>query len=124
MAPQNFASEVNMTPEPHGQLGQFLEKHPWEYKGEQSSFKHLPRQRAIDKKSKDEIELMLKMKANEKLIQQHVNQRTGKSITSKDIHNMVERRDGGLTELIKEMTRFPGRQHALPLFCWVVLVPM
>lgn len=48
------------------------------------------------------------MKANKKLIQQHISHGTGKSITLKDIHNMVERKDGGLTELVEEMKRIPG----------------
>ena len=52
---------------------------------------------------------MLKMKAHETLIQQHINQGTGKSSTSKDIQNIVETRDGGLTEIIEEMKRLSGK---------------
>lgn len=52
---------------------------------------------------------MLKMKANKKLIQQHITNGNGQSITLKDIHNMVERRHGGLTELIEEIKRLPGK---------------
>lgn len=48
------------------------------------------------------------MKANKKLVQQHISKGTGKAVTLKDIHNLVERKDGGLEELIQEMKRMPG----------------
>ena len=51
---------------------------------------------------------MLKMRANKKLIQQHIRNGIGKSVTLKDLHNMIERRHGGLTELIEEMKQIPG----------------
>lgn len=53
---------------------------------------------------------MLEMKANKKLIQQHISQGTGKSVTLKDIHNMAKKKHGGLKELIDEMTNLPGIQ--------------
>ena len=40
---------------------------------------------------KEEVKLMLDMKANKKLIQQHISEETGKSITLKDIHNMAKK---------------------------------
>ena len=57
---------------------------------------------------KEEVKLMLKMKANKKLIQQHISQGTGKLVTLKDIHNMATKKHGGLTELIDEMKNVPG----------------
>ena len=52
---------------------------------------------------------MLEIKANKKLIQQHIAHSTGKSLTLKDIHNMVKRKDGNLTELIEDMKHQPGK---------------
>lgn len=49
------------------------------------------------------------MKANKKLIQQHIVHSAGKSLTLKDIHNIVKRKDGNLTELIEDMKRQPGK---------------
>ena len=51
---------------------------------------------------------MLKMRANKKLIQQHINKGTGKVVTLKDIHNMTQKMNGGLEELIKEMKSVSG----------------
>ena len=55
---------------------------------------------------KEEVKLMLDMKANKMLIQ-HIGQGTGKSVTLKDIHNMSTKKKGGLPELIKEMEKCP-----------------
>ena len=51
---------------------------------------------------------MLNMRANKKLIQQHISEGTGKFVTLKDIHNMSKKRHGGLPELIEEMQNKPG----------------
>lgn len=75
---------------------------------EQSGFQHFPRQQAISENDKAEVKLMLKMRANKKLIQQHIRKGTRKSVTLKDLDNMVERRHGGLTELIEKMKRILG----------------
>ena len=64
--------------------------------------------RAISNDMKEEVKLMLNMKANKKLIQQHISERTGKSVTLKDIHNMSKKRHGGLPELIEEMQNKPS----------------
>ncbi|CAB3983003.1 zinc finger SWIM domain-containing 3-like [Paramuricea clavata] len=72
------------------------------------SFEHLPTQRRVEGETKEDVKRMLEMKANKKLIQQHILHSTGKSMTLKDIHNMVERKDGNLTELIEDMKSQPG----------------
>ena len=56
---------------------------------------------------------MLDMKANKKLIQQHIKEGTGKSVTLKDIHNMAKKRHGGLQELIEEMENRPGDCYSM-----------
>ncbi len=54
---------------------------------------------------------MLQMNANKKLIQQHISQGTGKSVTLKDLHTMAKKRHGGLPELIDEMKNLPGNEY-------------
>jgi hypothetical protein len=51
---------------------------------------------------------MLTTKANKKLIQQHIFATSGKRVTLKDIHNMVERQNGEIADLVEEMRKIPG----------------
>jgi hypothetical protein len=75
----------------------------------------LPTQRRVEGETKEDVKIMLEMKANKKLIQQHILHSTGKSVTLKDIHNMVERKDGNLTELIGDMKSQPGKHTVVLL---------
>ena len=77
-------------------------------------YQHLPRQRAGHcKDNVEEIEDAIKLKANSKLLQQKVENTTGKKITLKDISNLkqnckreVKRND--LVDLIEYLNRQPG----------------
>ena len=52
-------------------------------------FKFLPRQRHLSKEEKDEVEEMIRVNANKKLLQQHVMEKTGKTVILKDLHNIT-----------------------------------
>lgn len=54
----------------------------------QSVYDHLPRQRRLSEGITQEVQKLLKLKVNKKLLQQHVNDATGKVITLKDITNL------------------------------------
>lgn len=51
-------------------------------------FDHLPRQRRLTEDEKQEVEGLLKMKVNKKLLQQHMSDTTGKVVTLKDVSNV------------------------------------
>ena len=48
----------------------------------------MPKQRRLDADAKEEAIKFLKLKANKKLIQNHLISATGKTVTLKDIHNL------------------------------------
>lgn len=54
-------------------------------------YEHLPRQRTLSVEEKKEIEKAIKLKVNSKLLQQQIQQSTGKKVTLKDISNMKQR---------------------------------
>ena len=70
---------------------------------------HLPRQRQLNVDEKNEMTHMLSVKANKKLIQQHMMRFTGKVITLKDIQNVNQalknQEDNNLTTLLSEMLK-------------------
>lgn len=49
---------------------------------------HLPQQRRLEIGEKNDIEELLKLKLNKKLLQQHMSASTGKVVTLKDISNV------------------------------------
>ena len=49
---------------------------------------HLPRKRRLSEGMLQETKNMLDVKANKKMIQQHIYQQSGKVVTLKDLHNM------------------------------------
>ena len=51
-------------------------------------FDHLPKQRKLGQEQKWEACLLLKVKVNKKLLQQHLSSTTGKVVTLKDIANI------------------------------------
>lgn len=51
-------------------------------------YDHLPRQRRICPDTQNEVKAAFKLKANKKLLQQHLQQTTGKVITLKDLSNI------------------------------------
>ena len=52
------------------------------------SFKHFPKQRRLNEETRSETEKLLKMKCNKKVLQSHLQNFSGKVITSRDINNM------------------------------------
>nr|XP_047141034.1 protein FAR-RED IMPAIRED RESPONSE 1-like [Hydra vulgaris] len=75
----------------------------------EESFMHLPHQRHLDRDEKDEINHMLAVKANKKLIQQHMMKSTRKVITLKDVQNINQalrnQDNNNLTTLLSEMLK-------------------
>ena len=55
---------------------------------EQTIYDHLPRQRKLTPSECNEAAELLKMRVNNKLLQQHLSQSIGKIITLKDISNI------------------------------------
>ena len=51
-------------------------------------YNHFPRQRRLDGQNKEEVKEAIRLKANKKLIQQKIEQATGRPITMKDIQNL------------------------------------
>jgi len=51
----------------------------------------MPKQRRPDSEAKDEAVKLLTLRANKKLVQNHLMSVTNKMVTLKDIHNMAEK---------------------------------
>ena len=54
-------------------------------------YAHLPRQRAVSQEVRKDIKDALNLKANKKLLQHKLEQKSGKNITLKDISNIQQR---------------------------------
>lgn len=80
-------------------------------------FKHLPHQRRLDSTSRDVAKSMISMKANKKLLQNHLMKDTGKVVLLKDLHNIAAKlkcpQRNNLTELISQMKKSPGNPPPL-----------
>ena len=79
----------------------------------ETSYKHLPRQRKLDDEEKNKMVELLNLKSNKKLIQDHFQRTTGKVITMRDIHNVTRSADPSddssmLKNLIEEMQKVGG----------------
>ena len=57
----------------------------------QIAFKHLPQQRRLNEDETSEVLSLLSIPANKKVLQSHIFQRTGKSVTLRDIHNLARK---------------------------------
>ena len=75
----------------------------------------MPQQRHLDNTSKDMAKLMLAMKANKKLVQNHLMRDTGKIVILRDLHNLGAKNKqpgrNSLTELISQMKKSPGNLY-------------
>ena len=73
---------------------------------------HLPQQRQLDNIQREEVTTMLGLKANKKLIQQHIASKSGHVVVLKDIHNLVNRtqtnRSKDFEAAIQELQKAPG----------------
>ena len=58
-------------------------------------YTHLPRQRAMSLEEKKDVKDALNLKANKKLLQQKIEEKSGKKITLKDISNILQRTTNG-----------------------------
>lgn len=77
----------------------------------------MPKQRRLDADAKEEAIKFLKLKANKKLIQNHLISATGKTVTLKDIHNLgtkIPKCRNDFQELVKEMKTIQGM-----LYTWL-----
>ena len=54
----------------------------------QAIYDHLPRQQKLTPSERNEAAELLKLRVNNKLLQQHLSQSTGKIVTLKDISNI------------------------------------
>ncbi|KAK6169865.1 hypothetical protein SNE40_020840 [Patella caerulea] len=76
------------------------------------TFQHLPKQRRLSKEQNIQVGEMLQLKANKKLIQQHLQSTTGKTLILKDIHNIASQNHtnhrNNFEELVSEMKKIEG----------------
>ena len=72
----------------------------------------MPKQRRLDSEAKQEAEKLLALRANKKLVQNHLMSLTSKTVTLKDIHNIAGKAvpafRNDFQELVKEMKKVKG----------------
>ena len=75
----------------------------------QEVFHHMPKQRRLDSEAKQEAVKLLALRANKKLVQNHLMSLTSKTVTLKDIHNIAGKAapsyKNDFQELVKEMKK-------------------
>ena len=72
-------------------------------------FQHLPSQRQLTTSEKAEAQELLALKANKKLVQQHLSKSTGKIITLKDLSNVKgPKQQVNLEEIILRLKSIEG----------------
>ena len=76
---------------------------------------HLQQQRQLDNIQREEVTTMLGLKANKKLIQQHITSKSGHIVVLNDIHNLVNRtqtnRSKDFEAAIHELQKAPGYSY-------------
>ena len=77
----------------------------------------MPKQRRLDSEAKQEAVKLLTLRANKKLVQNHLMSLTSKTVTLKDIHNIagkaVPAYRNDFQELVKEMKKVTGEVSSL-----------
>ena len=72
----------------------------------------MPKQRRLDSETKDEAVKLLNLRANKKLLQNHLMSTIGKTVTLKDLHNIAARNVpkfwNDFRELVEEMKSIKG----------------
>ena len=72
----------------------------------------MPKQRRLDSEEKEEAVKLLTLRANKKLVQNHLMSLTSKTVTLKDIHNIAGKAvpafKNDFQELVKEMKKVKG----------------
>ncbi len=66
----------------------------------------MPKQRRLDSETKDEAVKLLKLRANKKLLQNHLMSTTGKTVTLKDLHNIAARNVPKFRNDFRELLQF------------------
>lgn len=77
----------------------------------QSIFQFMSKQRKLTEAEEKEVKSMIKLKANRKLIQNHLQKATGKKVVMKDLHNIGTHCNGkknDLQELVNHMKSVEG----------------
>eukprot|EP00112_Aurelia_sp_Birch-Aquarium-sp1_P005052 Seg1574.6 transcript_id=Seg1574.6/GoldUCD/mRNA.D3Y31 product="hypothetical protein" protein_id=Seg1574.6/GoldUCD/D3Y31 len=85
---------------------EFTHKH--NHETSKQSYEHLPRQRKLNEDDRNNVQLLMEMQANKKLVQQHVKKITGRKITLKDLHNIDKKRTVSLPEIVHELREMNG----------------
>ena len=79
----------------------------------QVTYKHLPKQRRLSGHTLQETQNMLSVKANKKMIQQHIYKQAGKIVTLKDLQNISNKDKSVMivdaNSLVQEMKRVDGK---------------
>ena len=60
----------------------------------QATYRHLFHKRKMDPEQNEKVKQMLQMKANRKLVQQHIKKETGVNVLLKDLHNLCGKQKG------------------------------
>ena len=70
-------------------------------------FSHMPKQRKLTENEKSEVVQLLQMKANQKMVQQHIKCSTGRLTTLRDLSHLharsVDRSKNDLTAVVKQL---------------------
>ena len=78
-------------------------------------FKHLPQQRRLQEEDRNEAKVMLGLKANKKLLQNHLSKKSGNVVILKDLHNLSSSsssKESNITEIQKTIDKLnekPGK---------------
>lgn len=80
---------------------------------------HMPKQRRLDPETKQQAAEMLHLKANKKMLQNHLIHMTGKPVILKDLHNLYTQSKPkskfDFQEMVNAMRRVKGKLLHLPL---------
>ena len=80
---------------------------------------HMPKQRCVDPETKQQAAEMLHLKANKKMLQNHLIHMTGKPVILKDLHNLYTQSKPkskcDFQELVDTMKGVKGKVLHLPL---------
>ena len=89
----------------------------------QEVFCHMPKQRRLDSEVKKEAEKLLTLRANKKLVQNHLMSTTSKTVTLKDVHNIAAKSKptfrNDFQELVEEMKKAKGIYNIGAVLCIV-----
>lgn len=71
-------------------------------------FNSLPRQRKLDEEDKAEVQEMLSLRCNMKLLKNHIQTTTGKQVLLKDMHNLKSNSENNLEETVQYLESLNG----------------